>query len=468
MASVEGKKKRRLRGDDEDESDNWRFFERRRKTDEENAVGSTSGAHGSAADCGSVNYINIKDNYPVYETARASSHSKCSEACRFEDSAASVTQYSKVVHSPLVIPLLFGYDRQTKSVKDSTSKGKATNDTIVYVTPCGRSLTNLRALDTYLIAVGSFIPIGCFSFQPDLDIARNFVVPRGKVQASRVITNAFAPNEISAFNCHDDSLPGKFIYVTNSIKSTATSERIEREQRKQRVDGCSCKGYCEPAIDEGGVSNCGCMGRLSAQSSGYGYGLLNRSQRFILECTDACGCLPLCRNRVSVNAIPWRVMIYYYPNKRWGVRSTCDIPRGSFIGLYQGQILTETELDREERTDTFFLTLKSLDIAGTSVSDDSENASMSGPYGKLFSIDASRFGNFTRFLNHSCTPNLYAQPIFREHCDPLLYDMGFFAKRNIPAGEELTWDWKRSMVREKERPVECFCGSENCRKDRRQ
>ena len=53
-------------------------------------------------------------------------------------------------------------------------------------------------------------------------------------------------------------------------------------------------------------------------------------------------------------------------------------------------------------------------------------------------IDSEIYGNFARFINHSCEPNLYFEIIrinsFIPHC-------AFFANRKIFAGEEITFSY---------------------------
>lgn len=52
-------------------------------------------------------------------------------------------------------------------------------------------------------------------------------------------------------------------------------------------------------------------------------------------------------------------------------------------------------------------------------------------------IDAGPRGNFSRFMNHSCNPNLETQK-WMVHGD---LRIGLFAVRDIFAGEELTFNY---------------------------
>lgn len=68
-----------------------------------------------------------------------------------------------------------------------------------------------------------------------------------------------------------------------------------------------------------------------------------------------------------------------------------------------------------------------------------------------WSIDASRGGNATAYINHSCAPNCFSR-VTRGH-------MLFFALRDVAAGEEITLDYTPSQ--HPGRP--CQCGAPECR-----
>jgi euchromatic histone-lysine N-methyltransferase len=44
-----------------------------------------------------------------------------------------------------------------------------------------------------------------------------------------------------------------------------------------------------------------------------------------------------------------------------------------------------------------------------------------------------------RFINHSCEPNLYVQPILTGHTDTYHVLIGLFAARDIPPFTPLRW-----------------------------
>ncbi|GAX81946.1 hypothetical protein CEUSTIGMA_g9374.t1 [Chlamydomonas eustigma] len=76
-------------------------------------------------------------------------------------------------------------------------------------------------------------------------------------------------------------------------------------------------------------------------------------------------------------------------------------------------------------------------------------------------VDATRAGNMAHLLNHSCQPNCYSRTItVRDVQSNRLDDhVIIFAKRDIVAGEELTYDY-RFNGKEK---LPCNCGTASCR-----
>jgi SET domain-containing protein len=69
-----------------------------------------------------------------------------------------------------------------------------------------------------------------------------------------------------------------------------------------------------------------------------------------------------------------------------------------------------------------------------------------------WSIDGSRGGNGTHYINHSCRPNCYLQTIGRR--------LIVLALRDIRPGEEITLDYVSSMHSDRKR---CTCKATDCR-----
>ncbi|PIA44079.1 hypothetical protein AQUCO_01700002v1 [Aquilegia coerulea] len=71
-------------------------------------------------------------------------------------------------------------------------------------------------------------------------------------------------------------------------------------------------------------------------------------------------------------------------------------------------------------------------------------------------VDATKRGGIARFINHSCEPNCYPKVISVEGQKKIF----IYAKRQIFAGEEITYNYKFPL---EEKKIPCNCGSRRCR-----
>lgn len=55
-------------------------------------------------------------------------------------------------------------------------------------------------------------------------------------------------------------------------------------------------------------------------------------------------------------------------------------------------------------------------------------------------------GNLSRFINHSCAPNLAMYCVFVDNVDARTPRLALFARRRIRRGEELTFDYRRNVI----------------------
>ena len=69
-----------------------------------------------------------------------------------------------------------------------------------------------------------------------------------------------------------------------------------------------------------------------------------------------------------------------------------------------------------------------------------------------WSLDGSRGGNGTHYINHSCEPNAYMKILYGH--------ILFIALRDIHPGEEITIDYESTLHSNKKR---CTCGAPSCR-----
>ncbi|XP_055343751.1 histone-lysine N-methyltransferase met-2-like [Paramacrobiotus metropolitanus] len=412
-------------------------------------------------ECGRIIHADLT-KYPTYERAAHHAH-ECSSACLFKESHRGLMEYAKVVHSPLVIPLLFGWTRTT--IKARRSKNDIREDRInykmVYYSPCGVLIRSEAKLSDYLVTVKSILSMTLFSFRSDVDITRKFVVTKSMVKKYRedIADKQLLPAKIPLINCFSDKLPDTFNYSKKCVKSEAVVKLMERLSITERSQGCDCQGVCGPG--------CFCIS-LVEDDYGYKSSRLPERSLYIVECNDHCKCGPNCGNRVTTSTVQFPVLLYYYPTKGWGVRALCDIPIGTFMGFYLGKIITDQEIS--ENNDKYLVALdyeKTVDRSHVTNPDGSISTTAAAPIAdeeNMCNIDGRQFGNVSRFFNHSCDPNLFAQNIHREMFSSRVYHIGFFTKKDVKAGDELCWDYAYTPHSIDGRQIKCMCGAANCRK----
>ncbi|KAI9501294.1 hypothetical protein BX070DRAFT_228669 [Coemansia spiralis] len=249
-------------------------------------------------------------------------------------------------------------------------------------------------------------------------------------------------NEVDDVGC-----PENFTYINSSIYS----EDVPRPCTPILL--CECIDDC--------ISNCPCVHEKCYDSNGRVSAPINAP---LMECSSKCQCGKNCKTKVVQKGTTVGFEIRRFNLKGWGVVTKRDIPRGTFIAEYVGEIISFEEAERRGIEDTAVgLTyLFDMDMAcGYTESAD-------------FSVDAKTHGNVTHFFNHSCSPSMEIRPVYIEHRDPRLHRLAFFSTRNIRAGEELTFDYSpsynfnESTIADLQRldgsvKFACYCRDKRCR-----
>uniref|UniRef100_A0A8C4NWJ7 Euchromatic histone-lysine N-methyltransferase 1b n=1 Tax=Dicentrarchus labrax TaxID=13489 RepID=A0A8C4NWJ7_DICLA len=203
---------------------------------------------------------------------------------------------------------------------------------------------------------------------------------------------------------------------------------------------CVCKEDCSTSICMCGQLSLRCWydkgGRLLPE-------FCREEPPLIFECNHACSCWRTCKNRVVQNGLRTRLQLFRTSKKGWGVRALEDIPQGTFICEYVGEIISEAEAEMRQN-DAYLFSL-----------DDKPQ--------DLYCIDARFYGNISRFLNHMCEPNLFACRVFTTHQDLRFPHIAFFASENITAGEELGFNYGDHFWEVKSKLFSCECGSSKCK-----
>ncbi|KAJ6551855.1 hypothetical protein B0H19DRAFT_1159235 [Mycena capillaripes] len=256
--------------------------------------------------------------------------------------------------------------------------------------------------------------------------------------------------------------PGKVPFKINPDPDAATPFT-----EQECFPFCQHKHEGEECDDSNRETSC----QDSEQGFAYTEGLFNFTYRpndVVVECNPYCTCPETCRNRVAQRPRRFPVEIFKTARYGWGVRVPEDIMSGTVLGVYTGKLITRRDaeaLTGEAKQYCFDLDYSEEDDA---------------PSDERYSVDSMDYGNWTRFINHSCAPNLRVQPVVHDTLpQQYIAFLAFIAIQRIPAGTELTFDYdpeaqyafetaRRMGAKRTSRPpgandCECGAGVDKCR-----
>lgn len=125
--------------------------------------------------------------------------------------------------------------------------------------------------------------------------------------------------------------------------------------------------------------------------------------------------------------------------KGWGLLTLVDVPRGKLVQEYVGEIIDEKE--KERRLSSW----------------NADHSFYVMALSRGYYVDAREFANYSRFINHSCSPNCKVVSISVKG----LIRNGIYSIREIKKGEFLSYDYHFDS-KQNDRFV-CRCGAPNCR-----
>lgn len=188
----------------------------------------------------------------------------------------------------------------------------------------------------------------CFCCEPsrlvDLCLAHNWDpgVRKSKVnyRGDKVINNDISKGreiiEIPVVNEENDETPDAFVYVTSFV----FDEKVEVTNSPELLSCCSCANDCS-------TLSCPCQQKTGHVAYDF-KGATTRSHPFgVFECNQRCTChRSQCKNRVVTKGPMLPLEVFYCGSgKGWGVRCRVDIPSGTFVADYLGEILPESLTD---------------------------------------------------------------------------------------------------------------------------
>ena len=213
--------------------------------------------------------------------------------------------------------------------------------------------------------------------------------------------------------------------------------------------GCSCSGQCGRRRADSGCT-CVCAynqnGRILSEYQEQNCGP-------IIECNSNCTCDISCPNRTTQRAPSQDVVLTRSSTgmKGVGVISASDLQPGTFIGEYVGELISSSMAKDRLRTlsdsDKCFIVQFREHLSNGKV--------------VCTNIDATSKGNITRFINHSCEPNLVMIPV---RSNSFLPRLCLFICKQVEAGEELCFSYfgARESSNIPLGNKKCYCGTSKC------
>ena len=242
--------------------------------------------------------------------------------------------------------------------------------------------------------------------------------------------------------CNDTSSEAVKDYSNKEIVTPA--QQLEIEQRLKSFEHISTNTFvCQRRRNKQTRDmECDCSitkEDFTSGRKGCGDDCLNRL--LMVECNKSCSLGDNCGNKRFQNIENAPTEVFKTEYKGVGLRAAAQIARDSFIMEYVGEVLDPQRFHKRAKKYSqndvkhFYFMALSTD----------------------YIIDATSKGNISRFINHSCDPNAETQ---KWTVDGELR-VGFFSKRKIKLGEEITFDYK--YERYGQQAQKCYCGANNCR-----
>lgn len=302
-----------------------------------------------------------EDNKPkgkvVYYTAKKHITPKeftpheCSPSCLFQ------IAHNLKAYSPLSKPLLSGWERQI--CKNKIKK------VVIYKAPCGRRLRNMRELHHYLRITNCALNVENFDFDYMIHCLAEYVIESNIINKPD-ISEGTESMAIPCVNYYDNSLPPACIYSAKRVPT----EGVKLNLSPEFMCGCDCADDCADK------TKCQCW-QLTLSGAKYG-NPFERPENIgyhykrlpdpvptgIYECNANCKCKASCLNRVVQQPLQMKLQVFKTGNRGWGLRCLNDIPKGSFVCCYAGNLLTEQDANEAggDLGDEYFAELDYIEV----------------------------------------------------------------------------------------------------------
>ncbi|ODM98111.1 Histone-lysine N-methyltransferase SUV39H1 [Orchesella cincta] len=307
-----------------------------------------------------------------------------------------------------------------------------------YVAPCGVKLAEPHDVREYLRITDFNLTMDFFYLKSDVNVLAEFM-------PTRDLSNGKELRPVQVVNCLDHEPLPHFEYISEmNIATISESQKC-----------CDCTDNCMTP------SQCACVKMTQERLALRNVTVFTYNNRRlddyirggIVECNKGCPCKKDCPTRVVQAGSMWPLQIFNTGVKGWGVRALHDMPAGSFLGTYAGELINskEAELRTDQDGSTYMANLDYVPI-------------QPGDKRKIYSSPKAYSDNgiFSSF-QHSCNPNVVMQNVFIDTHDIRFPQLAFFTIKVVKAGSELVFDYNYDIKKNKGDPLYCSCLTPYCK-----
>lgn len=268
---------------------------------------------------------------------------------------------------PLSKPLLAFWERQVVRQKSQRF--------IVYRAPCGRRLRNMLEIFNYLRMTKSFLNVDNFDLDYNVHVLALYRIEEKKCGYYHPdCSEGKEKMKIPVVNAFDDQTPPPLKYSANRIPMGGVHINTDPEF----MSCCDCTDDC---VDK---RKCACF-QLTIQGAKYLKNksgsneyqddddisyvwkrLLNNVPTGIYECNSRCKCSNRCLNKVVQQPITVQMQLYRTMKRGWGLKTLHDIPKGTFLCIYAGNLYTEKDANAlcqgQDHGDEYFAELDLIEV----------------------------------------------------------------------------------------------------------
>ncbi|ELR20148.1 MethylCpG binding domain containing protein [Acanthamoeba castellanii str. Neff] len=274
-------------------------------------------------------------------------------------------------NDPLSLPLRAGWTREVVT-RQSGATAKIRKD-VYYHAPDGKKLRSRVEVGRYLVQKGiTDLSIENFSYNWKQEVKLS-----EKRKASKAYPLAFGNADrigtaerrkkknkkaakcvpIECVNVRSEERPEPFEYISTSIIHPSIGIRFDVP-----FVCCSCTDGCQdPTKCECIIKTQEFAGATVPRTTYDSNGRVPGDYPMIMECGRLCKCAgKACSNRATQSGINFKLQLFRTKHKGWGIRTLEDIPSGSFVMEYVGEIITN-EMAEKVKSDTYLLDLDMLE-----------------------------------------------------------------------------------------------------------